>query len=100
MSNTAGMSPQFLDLNARLKQLQAEQLSMDAQGPPYDPSKSDLENATAAREFHDRMGALMKEQLTIYATLRKTAAGPAAKGGKRAKKAPLDLSALEDSVFS
>jgi hypothetical protein len=98
--STAGMSPQFVDLNVKLKQLQAEQLLLDQLGPPYDPEKSDQENALAAQTFHDKMRALMKEQLTIYATLRKTAAGPARAGGKRAKKAPLDLAALEDSVFT
>jgi hypothetical protein len=94
------MSPQFLDLNAKLKLLQAEQLRLDAQGFHPDPTKSDQENALLAQAFHEKMRLLMKEQLSIYATLRKTAAGPPKAGGKRAKKAPLDLASLEDSVFN
>lgn len=83
----------------RLRELQAEQLQLEARGFKPDPAKSEADNARDAFHFQDRMRKLILEQLELYTILRKTSAGPARAGGKRAKKAPLDLAALEASVF-
>ena len=87
------------ELLVRRQQLGIKQSEMETKGCPYDPTKSDAENAKAQYFFQEELRQVVRDQLDIMAILRKTAAGPAKAGGKRAKKAPVDLGALEDSVF-
>lgn len=87
-------------LIARREALGRKQAELEARGAPYDDKLSDGENARNQYFFQEELRQCVKEQLEIMAILRKTAAGPAKAGGKRAKKAPVDLSALEDSIFS
>ena len=86
-------------LMVELDQLQAEQLALEAQGFIADPTKPDWENQKAAKDFEETLRKKVMRQLEILALLRRTASGPARAGGKRAKRAPLDLEALESSVF-
>lgn len=86
-----------LKLNARLNEAQAEQLSIPDWKP--DAARSDEENAKSRQAYDDKLRGLIHEQMGIIFKLRKTATGPAAKGGKRAKKAPVDMVSLEESIF-
>ena len=97
--STPVLNPAFVDLNDRLAQLHQEQKALMATGCPPNPNISDYENAILRKNYEETLAAKVKEQLAILATLRTTAAGPAKAGGKRAKKAPIDLEALESSLF-
>lgn len=80
-------------LEARLKELrkQYDQSRLGAQ-IPEGASEAEL---YSLRESHSaRQISLVKEQIEIIAKLRGKASGPAKAGGKRAKKAPIDLSHL------
>lgn len=89
----------FVSLNARLLALRSEQLELRRRGFTPDPNLSDAENSALAAAFQDRLRLMVREQLSILAALRKTSSGPAKQGGKRAKKVPLDLDALENSIL-
>lgn len=86
-------------LLARRQALGARQLELE-KGCPYDPTLSEADNAKKQYFHQEELKHVVREQLDIMAKMRSTAAGPAKAGGKRAKKAPVDLAALEDSVFS
>lgn len=87
------------EIVARRKTLTEQQLTMQREGCPYDPALSESENALKQKLFQDKLSFLINMQLRLIAVARKTASGPAKAGGKRAKRAPIDLAALEDSVF-
>lgn len=88
------------DLHTQLELLQAEQLEMQRKGYVSDPALSDDENIKG-KILHDaRIQSLVTQQLQILADMRKTAAGPAKAGSRKAKRAPIDLAALEDSIFA
>lgn len=87
-------------LVAKRHALGLRQQELEARGCPYDAGLSDVENAKRQYFHQEELRQLVREQLEIMAKLRNTAAGPAKAGGKRAKKAPVDLAALEDSVLS
>jgi len=88
-----------IKLNARLNDARAEQLAMMKKGWIPDPRFSEEENSTAQVEWEAKLQALIREQMGIIFVLRKTSTGPAKAGGKRAKKAPIDLSAVDDAIF-
>lgn len=88
----------FQGLNVRLNALRAEMLEMKTMGFLPDANLSEAENHKLAAAFQEKQRQLVLESLSILAALRKTSSGPARAGGKRAKKAPLDLDALEASI--
>jgi hypothetical protein len=80
-------------LEARFKELrrQSDQTKLGIQ-PPENASEAEI---YALREAHSaRQVSLVREQIEIIAKLRGKASGPAKGGGKRAKKAPIDMSHL------
>lgn len=82
-----------LALSARLDQLRRA----NAHRPKHFQAPPGLDEVTLAAErarWDAETQALIREQLTILAQLRRTSAGPARKGGKRAKSAPVDLGSM------
>jgi hypothetical protein len=80
-------------LEARLKDLrrQYDQTKLGVQMP----AGASEEEIYALREAHSaRQVSIVKESIAIIAKLRGKASGPAKGGGKRAKKAPIDMSHL------
>ena len=82
-----------LTLDARLRELRIIQAKRPrAFVPP--PGMPDELVELSRKAWDEETASLVREQLTILSKLRRTSAGPARKGGTRAKKAPLDLGAL------
>ncbi len=92
--------PTLLELQAMRQALTKRQLDLETAGCPYDSALSEAENAKRQYDYQEELKKLIHDQLQILAKLRKTASGPAKAGGKRAKKAPLDLSSMDDLIFS
>lgn len=87
-----------IKMTARLDEAKAEQLLMTEKGFLAPSGATEEEAAAAKLQWDYKLADLINEQLGLIMKLRKTSTGPAAKGGKRAKKAPLDLKALEESL--
>ena len=81
-------------LEARLNQLRQLYASRPKhfQAPPGMVDEVAIAAARAA--FDAETQHLIREQIATISFLRRTSAGPAKKGGKRAKSAPLDLSSM------
>jgi hypothetical protein len=80
-------------LDAMLKSLRLEQ---NSRRYIPDPTLSEEQNAHKRHDYDKRTAELIKLQIGILSKQRKTGTtGPAKAGGKRAKKAPVDLLALE-----
>lgn len=60
---------------------------------------SEVELSLLRKQWEAESQSLIREQIAIIAKLRRTSAGPAKKGGKRAKTAPLDLGALLTNIM-
>ena len=84
-------------LDQELKLLRGEQFNMEDWKPAADATEE--ANAESKRHYDDRVAFLIRRQIAILAALRKTGTGPAKAGGKRAKKAPTDLAALEAKLM-
>lgn len=81
-----------IKLNELLRQYRAEQLSRKWQP---DANASDQANEAAKAAFDKRTAWLINQQIGILAKSRKTGTtGPAKAGGKRAKRAPIDIASL------
>lgn len=89
-----------LALEARLKNLRAAWASRPQYFQPPRGDMSEVELTEARRAWEETSKLMIREQIEILAVLRRTSAGPARKGGTRAKKAPLDLGAFLAKVAS
>lgn len=100
MNDNKELAPEIQDpaiLDAMLKQHRLEQMSR--KWAP-DESLSEEENSKLKLAFDERTAWLIKQQLSIISRLRKTGTtGPAKAGGKRAKRAPKDIRALEMKIM-
>jgi hypothetical protein len=83
-----------IKLDNRLRELQAAQLRRKIQGLQIPEGTSQGEADRLRREWNSSYALEIKEMIGITMKLRRTSAGPAAKGGKRAKRAPLDMDAV------
>jgi hypothetical protein len=88
-------------LDAELKRLNLE---YRAHGKHYQPNPifSEEENSKAAKLHQDKLAELIRLQLGIIMKLRKTQTGPAKSGAttRRGKRAPLDMKAMADAIFT
>lgn len=87
-------------LTAFFEQASAKHKELVRAGCVPDSTLSDEANAENHRIFDDQLRLLIRRQIDCITKLRKTSTGPAKAGGKRAKKAPVDLKSLEDAIFS
>lgn len=86
-------------LSQMLNRYSEEQTLLETEGFVADSTLSDEQNAERKQQFDMKLASLIEKQIGIIFKLRKTATGPAKAGGKRAKKAPADLAALDAAIF-
>lgn len=92
-----------IELEARFRALRARYLArseLAREGKHIQPGLSEEARSEAVAAFEAETAQLIQEQLSIIARLRRTATGPAKAGGKRAKKAPIDLAALANDLMA
>lgn len=91
-----------LVLQARFDALRAEyeeRRQAIAKGTLCPPAGLEEIALAAWRKEQDEITAnMISEQIKLLAMLRRTTQGPARKGGKRAKKAPVDLDSLDEEL--
>jgi len=83
-----------IKLDNRLRELQAEQIRRKSLGLQLPEGASQSEADRLRRCWNEETALQIKEMIGITMKLRRTSAGPAAKGGKRAKRAPLDMESV------
>lgn len=59
---------------------------------------NDIQLAVWKKEQDEITANMISEQIKLIAIMRRTTQGPAKRGGKRAKSAPIDLDAMSDEL--
>lgn len=102
MSSNDNLEDDPLTLQARFDALRAQyedrrqKIAKGELVPP--PGLEEIALAAWRREQDEITANLISAQIKLIALQRRTTQGPARKGGKRAKKAPIDLDALDDDL--
>lgn len=87
-----------LMLNELLRELMRDQQERKRVGLVIPEGTPQAEADRLRREFNAQTATNTRRMITIITRLRKTSAGPAARGGKRAKAQPVDMTSFAMSL--